>query len=170
MLPGRRKPSTEIHLWSRSRRKPGLQAALPAQQWRAAALPAALQGPLCSGKALLIRASSVESKTPCLAKIFLETAGAHAPLHQRPYSFSTVVSVPAPVLLPSQESLTMKGVHHHSRTHFLMLVLMPEHLGEMHVMLPESFALAAWRHFKRRGKQSLCGPGLCGGWKRGELF
>lgn len=44
----------------------------------------------------------------------------------------------------------MKGVHHHSRTHFLMLVLMPEHLGEMHVILPESFALAARGHFKRR--------------------
>lgn len=29
---------------------------------------------------------------------------------------------------------------------------MPEHLGEMHVPLPEPFALAARRYFKRRGK------------------
>lgn len=33
-----------------------------------------------------------------------------------------------------------------------MLVLMPEHLGEMHVTLPESFALAARRHLERRGE------------------
>lgn len=47
----------------------------------------------------------------------------------------------------------MKGFHHHSRTHFLMLILMAEHLGEIHAPLPEPFALAACRHF---GK-ALCG-------------
>lgn len=60
----------------------------------------------------------------------------------------------------------MRGVRHHSRTRFLALVLVPEHLGETRVPLPEPFALAARRRFERRGKRRLCGPGLQGG----ELF
>lgn len=129
-----------------------IHRAPPARPRRAAALPAAPPGPLCSGKVLLIRASSVESRTPCLAKTFLETAGAPAPLHQRPDGFSAVVSAPAPALLPSQESLTMKGVHHRSRTRFLTLGVVPEHLGEMRVTLPEPFALAVPRRSERRGE------------------
>lgn len=146
--PGRRKPGPEFHLWSRGGCKLGLQA----RRCKATALPAALQGPLCSGKALFGQASSVKNKTPCLANPFLEAAGAHAPLHHRPCSFSSAPPAPAPLLLPSQESLTTQGVHHRSCVHFLVPVLMPPHLGETQGTLPESFALAEQRHFERRGE------------------